>query len=56
VVDLAVLTAVVFAFALVSQRLEETILTAPMVFVIAGAILGPAAEAPLLAEREEIEP
>jgi NhaP-type Na+/H+ or K+/H+ antiporter len=42
VVDLAVLAAVVFAFALVSQRLEGTILTAPIVFVVAGAILGPA--------------
>lgn len=54
-VDLAVLTAVVFAFGLVSRRLEGSVLTAPMVFVIAGAILGPAAEAPLLAGREEIE-
>jgi NhaP-type Na+/H+ or K+/H+ antiporter len=40
VVDLAVLAAVVFAFSLVSRRLEGTILTAPIVFVVAGAILG----------------
>ena len=40
--DLAVLAAVVFAFGLVSRRLEGTVLTAPMVFVVAGAILGPA--------------
>jgi NhaP-type Na+/H+ or K+/H+ antiporter len=40
--DLAVLAAVVFAFGLVSRRLEGSILTAPMVFVIVGAILGPA--------------
>src|ERR687890_1150754 len=37
-----VLAAVVFAFGLVSRRLEGTILTAPIVFVVAGAILGPA--------------
>jgi NhaP-type Na+/H+ or K+/H+ antiporter len=37
-----VLAAVVFAFALVSQRLEGTILTAPIVFVVAGTVLGPA--------------
>jgi NhaP-type Na+/H+ or K+/H+ antiporter len=43
VVDLAVLAAVVFAFGLVSRRLEGTILTAPIVFVVAGAVLGPAA-------------
>jgi len=42
VVDLVVLAAVVFAFGLVSRRLEGTILTAPIVFVAAGAILGPA--------------
>jgi sodium/hydrogen antiporter len=40
--DLAVLAAVVFAFGLVSRRLEGSVLTAPIVFVIAGAILGPA--------------
>ena len=40
--DLAMLAAVVFAFGLVSRRLEGTVLTAPMVFVLAGAILGPA--------------
>src|SRR5215216_6769521 len=37
-----VLAAVVFAFGLVSRRLEGTILTAPIFFVVAGAILGPA--------------
>jgi NhaP-type Na+/H+ or K+/H+ antiporter len=42
VVDLTVLAAVVFAFGLVSRRLEGTVLTAPIVFVVAGAILGPA--------------
>jgi NhaP-type Na+/H+ or K+/H+ antiporter len=36
-----VLAAVVFAFGLVSRRLEWTVLTAPTVFVVAGAILGP---------------
>jgi NhaP-type Na+/H+ or K+/H+ antiporter len=41
VVSLAVLAAVVFAFALVSRRLEGSVLTAPIVFVAAGAILGP---------------
>jgi sodium/hydrogen antiporter len=40
--NLAVLAAVVFAFGLVSRRLEGTVLTAPIVFVVAGAILGPA--------------
>ena len=40
--DLLVLAAVVFAFGLVSRRLEGTILTAPLVFVAAGVILGPA--------------
>jgi NhaP-type Na+/H+ or K+/H+ antiporter len=42
VVDLMVLAAVVFVFGLVSRRLEGTILTAPLVFVAAGIILGPA--------------
>jgi NhaP-type Na+/H+ or K+/H+ antiporter len=40
--DLPVLAAVVFAFGLVSRRLEGTILTAPLVFVAAGIVLGPA--------------
>ena len=40
--NLAVLAAVVFAFGLVSRRLEGTVLTAPIVFVLIGAILGPA--------------
>jgi NhaP-type Na+/H+ or K+/H+ antiporter len=42
VVDLVVLAAVVFAFGLVSRRLEGTVLTAPLVFVAAGVVLGPA--------------
>ena len=41
-IDLIVLATVVFAFGLVSRRLEGTILTAPIVFVAAGVILGPA--------------
>jgi sodium/hydrogen antiporter len=41
VVDLIVLAAVVFAFGLVSRRLEGTVLTAPIVFVVAGFVLGP---------------
>ena len=40
-VDLVVLAVVIFAFGLVSRRLEGTVLTAPMVFVVAGAIFGP---------------
>jgi NhaP-type Na+/H+ or K+/H+ antiporter len=39
--DLAVLAAVVFAFGLVSRRLEGTVLTAPLVFIIAGIVIGP---------------
>jgi NhaP-type Na+/H+ or K+/H+ antiporter len=42
VVDLAVLASVIFVFGLVSRRLEATVLTAPLVFVAAGVILGPA--------------
>ncbi len=42
VVDFLVLISVVFAFGLVSRRLEGTILTAPIVFVAAGMVLGPA--------------
>ena len=41
-VDLLVLAVVVFAFGLVSRRLEGTVLTAPLVFVAAGVVLGPA--------------
>jgi sodium/hydrogen antiporter len=41
VVDLAVLASVIFVFGLVSRRLEGTILTAPLVFVVAGLVLGP---------------
>src|SRR5829696_8682028 len=40
-VDLIVLACVVFAFGIVSRRLEGTVLTAPIVFVLAGALLGP---------------
>jgi sodium/hydrogen antiporter len=42
VVDLIVLASVVFAFGIVSRRLEGTVFTAPMVFVFAGIVLGPA--------------
>jgi sodium/hydrogen antiporter len=42
VTDLLVLAAVVFVFGLVSRRLEGTVLTAPIIFVVAGALLGPA--------------
>jgi NhaP-type Na+/H+ or K+/H+ antiporter len=42
VVDLLVLAAVVFAFGLISRRLEGTIITAPLLFVAAGVVLGPA--------------
>jgi sodium/hydrogen antiporter len=41
-VDLIVFACVVFAFGIVSRRLEGTVLTAPIVFVLAGAVLGPA--------------
>ena len=41
-IDLLVLAAVVFLFGLISRRLEGTILTAPLVFVAAGVLLGPA--------------
>jgi len=41
VVDLMALAAVVFVFGLVSRRLEGAVLTAPLVFVAAGVILGP---------------
>ena len=40
--DLLVLAAVIFVFGLVSRRLEGTVLTAPIVFVVAGVLLGPA--------------
>jgi NhaP-type Na+/H+ or K+/H+ antiporter len=42
VTDLLVLAAVVFAFGLVSRRLEGTIITAPLLFVAAGVVFGPA--------------
>jgi len=41
VVDLVVLALVIFAFGLVSRLVEGTVLTAPLVFVVAGATLGP---------------
>jgi NhaP-type Na+/H+ and K+/H+ antiporter len=41
-VDLIVLACVVFAFGIVSRRLEGTVLTAPIVFVLAGGLLDPA--------------
>jgi sodium/hydrogen antiporter len=41
-VDLIVLACVVFAFGIFSRRLEGTVLTAPIVFVLAGVVLGPA--------------
>ena len=41
-VDFVVLASVVFAFGLVSRRLEGTVITAPIVFVAAGVVLGPA--------------
>ena len=42
-VDLVVLAIVVFAFGLVSRRLEGTVLTAPLLFVASSVVLGPAA-------------
>jgi len=36
-----VLAAVLFAYGLVSRRLEGTVFTAPIVFVVAGLVLGP---------------
>jgi sodium/hydrogen antiporter len=42
VIDLAILAIVVFAFVLVSRRLEGTVLTPPIVFVAAGFVFGPA--------------
>jgi NhaP-type Na+/H+ or K+/H+ antiporter len=42
VIDLLVLAVVVFLFGLISRRLEGTVLTAPLMFVAAGIILGPA--------------
>ena len=40
-VNLMVLAAVLFAYGLVSRRLEGTVFTAPIVFVVAGFVLGP---------------
>src|SRR5918998_6334158 len=42
VTDLLVLALVVFVFGLVSRRLEGTLLTAPIAFVAAGFVFGPA--------------
>jgi sodium/hydrogen antiporter len=42
VADLLVLALVVFVFGLVSRRLEGTVLTAPIAFVAAGFVFGPA--------------
>jgi sodium/hydrogen antiporter len=42
VIDLTILAIVVFAFGLVSRRLEGTVLTPPIVFVAAGIVFGPA--------------
>jgi NhaP-type Na+/H+ or K+/H+ antiporter len=39
--ELAIVAGAVFAYALVSGRLESTVVTAPMVFVTAGILLGP---------------
>ena len=39
--DLGILAALVLAYALVSRRLSGSIITAPMVFVVGGIILGP---------------
>jgi NhaP-type Na+/H+ or K+/H+ antiporter len=41
VTDIAIIAAVLLAYALVSRRLESTLLTAPMLFVAAGMALGP---------------
>ena len=38
-IELASIAAVFLVFSLVSRRLQETVLTAPMVFVIAGVVL-----------------
>jgi NhaP-type Na+/H+ or K+/H+ antiporter len=39
--ELAIVAGAVLAYALVSRRLESTVVTAPMVFVAAGILLGP---------------
>jgi hypothetical protein len=39
--DLAVLAAVVLAYALVSRRLERTAISTPMIFVAAGLLVSP---------------
>ena len=40
-VDVAVVSAVLVAFALVSRRVVPTVVSAPMVFVAAGLMCGP---------------
>ena len=39
--DLGIIAAVVLGYALLSRQLERTLITAPMVFVAAGIVLGP---------------
>jgi NhaP-type Na+/H+ or K+/H+ antiporter len=39
--DIGILAAVIFAYALVSRRLDRASITAPMVIVVAGMLLGP---------------
>ena len=39
--DLGIIAAVVLGYALISRRVERTVITAPMVFVAAGIVLGP---------------
>ncbi len=38
----ALFTAILFVFSLISRRIEKTVITAPMVFLTAGLLLGPA--------------
>jgi NhaP-type Na+/H+ or K+/H+ antiporter len=54
IIFLAAFVTVLFLFSLVSRRIEGTILTAPMVFLIAGLLLGPGGVdlVTLTAERE----
>jgi sodium/hydrogen antiporter len=40
-IPLAVFILVLFAYALVSRRLEQTVVTAPMVFTVAGMLMFP---------------
>ncbi|MDG6256625.1 MAG: cation:proton antiporter [Methanomicrobiaceae archaeon] len=54
IIFLAAFVAVLFLFSLVSRRIEDTIITAPMVFLAAGLLLGPGGIdlVTLTAERE----